>query len=206
MKLYYAPNTRAVRPHWMLEELEIPYVLERLDFSKGQHKSLDYMKIHPHGAVPALVDGSVAMFESAAIVMYLADKYPEKGLAPAPGSPDRGAYYQWILYVMTSLEPPLLQVFLHTLVLPEDKRSPVLVGEARSRAGLCLKVLEEAVKGREYIVGKDFTGADLMVASMLAWGSVLGILAAYPQLTAYVTRLTSRPAFKRMQERESERL
>jgi glutathione S-transferase len=198
MKLYSAPNTRAARPHWMLEELEVPYVIERLDFSKGEHKSLDYTKIHPLGAVPALTDGSLAMFESAAIVMYLADKYPEKGLAPAPGTAPRGQYYPWILFVMTTLEPAVVQIALHTRFLPEDKRSPQALEEGRARATTALKVLDEALKGKEYIVGGRFSAADIMIGSILDWGGHMGILDGFPELRAYATRLTDRPAWKRM--------
>ena len=94
MKLYYAPQTRATRPRWMLEEIGAPYELVRLQLSKGEHKQPEYLKIHPHGAVPAYSDGEVTMFESAAICAYLADKFPDKRLAPPLGSPQRGLYYQ----------------------------------------------------------------------------------------------------------------
>ena len=103
MKLYYAPQTRAGRVRWMLEEIGAPYELVRLDMSKGDHKKPEYMKIHPHGAVPALADGDLAMFESAAICAYLADKFPEKRLAPPVGTPPRGLYYQWMIYSMATL-------------------------------------------------------------------------------------------------------
>ncbi|MET0152909.1 MAG: glutathione S-transferase N-terminal domain-containing protein, partial [Candidatus Binatia bacterium] len=89
MKLYYARQTRASRARWMLEEIGEPYELVRLDLSKGEHKRPEYLKIHPHGAVPALVDGETAMFESAAICAYLADKFPAKGFAPPPTSAAR---------------------------------------------------------------------------------------------------------------------
>ncbi|MCK6592418.1 MAG: glutathione S-transferase family protein [Polyangiaceae bacterium] len=198
MKLYFAPNTRAVRPRWLLEELEVPYVLERLDLSKGEHKSLDYMKIHPHGAVPSLVDGSLAMFESAAIVMYLADKYPEKGLAPAPGTPDRGLYYQWILYSMTTLEPPLLQYFLHTRMYSEEKRSAAAAEEARGRIEEIWKILAHELRDRTYIVGNHFTAADVMLGSMIGWAKPMGLLdKAGPEITEYLGRLAERPAHKR---------
>lgn len=198
MKLYFAPNTRAIRPRWLLEELEVPYVLERLDLSKGEHKSLDYMKIHPHGAVPALVDGSLAMFESSAIVMYLADKYPEKGLAPAPGSPERGTYYQWILYAMTTIEPPVVQYHLNTRAYPEDKRSPQAVEEAQAKLDEIFKVLAHELRDRPYIVGSHFTAADVMLGSMLAWARPLGLLnKAGSELTEYTARLTDRPAYER---------
>jgi len=92
MKLYYSPQTRAGRPRWLLEEIGAPYEIASLDLKKGEHKQPEYMKIHPHGAVPALIDGDLALFESAAICMYLADKYPEKKLAPALGTPARGEH------------------------------------------------------------------------------------------------------------------
>src|SRR5258705_12836566 len=111
MKLYYARMTRAGRPRWMLEETGAPYELVRLDLSRGEHKKPEYMKIHPHGSVPALDDGDLALFESAAICAYLADKFPEKRLAPPVGTPARGLYYQWIVYSMATMEPPILKVF-----------------------------------------------------------------------------------------------
>jgi len=198
MKLYFAPNTRSIRPRWLLEELEVPYVLERLDMSKGQHKSLDYMKIHPHGAVPAFVDGSLAMFESAAIVMYLADKFPEKGLAPAPGTPERGQYYQWILYAMTTLEPPLVQYFLHTRMLPEDKRSAHEAEQGRAKLDEVFKVLGHELRDRPYMVGSHFTAADVMIGSMVAWAKTVGLLdKAGSELNDYFARIAERPAFKR---------
>lgn len=197
MKLYFAPNTRAVRPRWLLEELEVSYVLERLDLSKGEHKSLDYMKIHPHGAVPALVDGSLAMFESAAIVMYLADKYPEKGLAPAPGSPERGTYYQWILYAMTTIEPQILQYVLNTRMLPEEQRSAKAAEAAAAQFEQASKVLEHELRGHEYLVANRFSAADVMLGSTLAWARPYGLIDKHADLAAYAGRLSDRPAYKR---------
>jgi glutathione S-transferase len=198
MKLYFAPNTRAVRPRWLLEELEVPYVLERLDFSKQQHKSLDYMKIHPHGAVPSLVDGSLAMFESAAIVMYLADKYPEKGLAPAPGTPERGIYYQWILYAMTTVEPPILQYYLQTRGYPEERRHAAAADEAAAKVDEIFKILAHELRDRPYIVGSHFTAADVVMGSMLGWAKPMGLVdKAGPEISDYLARLVDRPAHKR---------
>src|SRR5262245_45870944 len=127
LKLYYAPQTRAGRPRWLLEEIGVPYELVRLDLQKADHQQPDYMKANPNGAVPALVDGDLALFESAAICQYLADKFPEKRLAPPLGTPARARYYQWIHYAMSGLEPPLVTLFLHTMMRPEKDRIPVLV-------------------------------------------------------------------------------
>ena len=197
MKLYYARMTRSSRPRWMLEETGAPYELVRLDLSKGEHKKPEYMKIHPHGAVPALEDGELEMFESAAICAYLADKFPEKKLAPAVGTPERGLYYQWLVYAMATMEPPVLKVFLNTRFLPEEKRSPALVEEGRTQWQLVGKTLEAALAGRQFIVGDHFTAADVIIASIGGWAQFMGLLEGFPTIQAYVKRLGERPAFQR---------
>lgn len=197
MKLYYAPQTRAGRPRWLLEELGVPYELVRLDLSKGEHKTAAYMKIHPHGAVPALVDGDLTMFESAAICSYLADKYPEKGLAPAVGTPARGLYYQWMHYAMATLEPPVLQVFLNTLMLPEAERRPAAVEEGKHKFAEVARVLEQALTGKSFILGEQFSAADVVLGGTLIWARFLGLTSGYPALEAYASRLAERPAYKR---------
>jgi glutathione S-transferase len=199
MKLYYSPQTRAGRPRWMLEEIGEPYEIVTLDLHKGEHKKPDYMKIHPHGAVPALVDGDLALFESAAICMYLADKFPEKKLAPEVGTPARGLYYQWMLYSMATLEPPVLAVFLNTVMLPEAERSPAVVEQARATFATVGGVLSNALVGRTFILGEQFSAADVMIGSTLAWAGFMGLLADHPTLQGYVKRLQERPAFQRAQ-------
>ena len=200
MKLYYAPQTRAGRPRWMLEEIGAPYELQQLDMSKGEHKAPAYMKIHPHGAVPAFVDGDLVMFESAAICAYLADKFPDKKLAPAVGTAARGLYYQWLVYSMATLEPPVLQVFLNTVMLPEAQRSAAAAEEAKKRFAEVAGVLEQALVGRTYILGEQFSAADVMIGSTLVWAQFMGLLNGHPTLEAYAARLAERPAFKRARE------
>ena len=123
LKLYFAPRTRATRPRWLLEELGVPYELVELDMSKQEHKQLPYLRIHPLGRVPALADGDQVIFESAAICMYLADKFPEKKLAPAVGTPERGQYYQWMVYAGATLEPEVLTSAADRLVTVRSMRS-----------------------------------------------------------------------------------
>lgn len=199
MKLYYSPQTRAARPRWVLEELGVPYELVQLDLHKGEHKKDDYLKIHPHGAVPALVDGDLALFESAAICMYLADKFPEKQLAPPVGTPARGLYYQWMFYSMATLEPPVLAVFMNTIMLPEAERSAAAVEKAKTQFAEIARVLSNALTGRTFILGEQFSVADVMVGGMLAWSAFMGMIGDQPALQAYVQRLAERPAFKRAQ-------
>ncbi|MCK6555928.1 glutathione S-transferase family protein [Candidatus Binatia bacterium] len=200
MKLYHARQSRSIRPRWLLEEIGVPYELVTLDMSKQEHKAPDYLKIHPHGALPALVDGDLALIESAAICAYLADKYPEKRLAPPVGSPVRGPYYQWIVYTIATMEPPLIDVFMNTVRLPEAERSPAKVEAGRVAWKKVAEVLSGALQGKQYLLGNEFSTADVMVGSTLAWGQFLGLLEGFPVLQEYVGRLASRPAFVRAQE------
>jgi glutathione S-transferase len=94
--LYYAPHTRAARVAFLLEELGVAYERKTLSLSTGDNKQPAYLTVHPHGLVPALRDGDVVIFETAAICMYLADRFSERRLAPAPGTAERAAYYQWV--------------------------------------------------------------------------------------------------------------
>lgn len=197
MKLYYAPRTRSSRVRWILEEAGIPYELERIDMAAGGHKKPEYLAVHPLGSVPAFKDGDRTLIESAAICMYIADKFPEKKLAPAPGTLERGEYYQWIMYGMATMEPPVATVFLQTVMLPPEKRNPHVLDEAKTRYKMVLDVLQNGLKGKEFIVGGQFSVADVIIASILSWSKALGLLEHHPDLVNYSKAMTSRPAFKR---------
>jgi glutathione S-transferase len=177
MKLYYAPQTRALRALIMLEELAVPYEIVPIDFKGGEHKRADYRKIHPHGELPALQDGELTMFESAAICAYLADKFPDKRMAPALGSVERGMYFQWMFYSMTELDAHALD---------------------RERMKECFLVLDRALDGREFIVGTKFTAADVMIGSGAIWVDARHhLLNDFPSLDAYAKRMLARPSFQR---------
>jgi len=198
LTLYHSTQSRSVRPRWLLEELGAPYELVRLNLGAQEHKRPEYLRINPNGTVPALVDGDLALFESAAICQYLADRFPEKRLAPPVGTAARGLYYQWNHYAMAALEPPIVTIFLHTIRRPEPERNATLVAEARAQLGPVLDVIERALAGRDFILGNDFTAADVMVGSTLGWARMLGMIDdARPNIAAYVTRLAARPAFQR---------
>ena len=108
LKLYHAAQTRSIRPRWLLEEVGAPYELARLSLEQGDNKTPDYLRLNPNGRVPTLVDGDLVLYESAAIVQHLADRFAEKRLAPPIGTPARGLYYQWIHYTMSEIEPSKL--------------------------------------------------------------------------------------------------
>ena len=197
LKLYYVPFTRATRPRWLLEELGVPYELVRLDVRGGQNRTPEYRAIHPHGAVPALVDGTVTMFESAAICLYLADRFSEKRLAPPVGDPARGSYYQWMVYSAVTLEPPLDLVHRQNRQAAESRdRTAMAAASARLNDELA-PVVAAALGDHPYILGGDFSAADVMVASELLWAARLDML-ANEKLKEYAGRMMQRPAFQRM--------
>jgi glutathione S-transferase len=198
MKLYHATQSRSVRPRWLLEEIGAPYELVTLELGSGETKRPEYLKINPNGTVPTLVDGDVVVYESAAICQYLADKYPEKRLAPAVGTPARALYYQWIHYAMSGLEPPAVSIFMHTIRLPEAERIPQIVEGARQALAAAVGVVDGALAGRDYMLGNEFTAADVMIGSTLGWARMMGAIGSERKATAaYLDRLMARPAWQR---------
>jgi glutathione S-transferase len=193
--LYYAPNTRAARVAFLLEELGVPYERKVLDLKAGEGRRPEYLRLHPHGFVPALQDGDTSVFETAAICLYLADRYPEKGLAPAPDSAERAAYYQWVVYSIATIEPALAEIWLQKL-RPEGERDEATTRAAVARFRESAAVLTEALKG-PYLLGERFTLPDVLVGSMLVWAGAMGLLEGQGRLAEYATLIRSRPAFGR---------
>jgi glutathione S-transferase len=198
LTLYHSPQSRSVRPRWLLEEIGAPYEVKLIRLDANEQKAPEYLKLNPNGTVPTLVDGDLVLWESAAICQYLADKFPDKELAPAVGTPERGKYYQWIHYAMSTLEPPAITIFLHTVLLPEADRVPQLVDAARSQLAAAVGVVNDALAGRDWILGARFTTADVMVGSTLWWAQMMSMIGdQQPEAQAYVARCAARPAMQR---------
>ena len=195
LKLHYVPQTRAGRVRFVLEELGVPFELLRMEAKDT--KSPEYLKVNPLGHVPALVDGDTTVIESAAICMYLADKFPEKKLAPPPGTPERAAYYQWIVYAMVTMEPVLVVYGQHTLRFAEADRSKATAEWAKKRFEDVAAVVDAHVKGREFIVGSHFTVADVVMAGVVGFGRMMGLMGGFPNLDAYAKGIYSREAGKK---------
>ena len=200
LTLYHSPQSRSVRPRWLLEELGVPYEVKLLNLQAGDQKKPEYLKLNPNGAVPTLVDGDLVLWESAAIVMHLADKFPDKQLAPAVGTPARAKYYQWVQFAMNGLEPPAVAIFLNTIQKPEAERIPQVLPEAQRQLAAAVKVVEDALVGRDHLLGAQFSAADVMVGSTISWAQMMGLVGAdRPNVAAYLGRLAARPAFGRSQ-------
>jgi len=196
MKLYYVPRTRASRPRWVLEELGIPYELVRLDASKGETRTPEHLARQPLGHVPVLEDGDLRLFESLAICLYLADKAPGKALLPPPGTAARALAYQWLFFAATELEPPASLISTENRK-PEAERNRAAMEEGRARFRKAAAVLEPVLADRPYVLGQEFSVADVVLGSILSWGRALGALGGLPAIEAYVARLKERPAWKR---------
>ncbi len=193
--LFYAPRTRAFRARWLLEELGIPYELRRVDLSKGEQRTADYRGIHPLGAVPALIDGDHVLIESAAICLHLADRHHEARLAPPLESPLRGAYYQWSVFAVATLDPLVAPIFARGFRWPEQRRLETATDDEHERfARLCL-ALRRPLSHGPYLLGDTFTTADVLVGSVLAWAKTVGLMRSAHELDAYLHRLEARPAY-----------
>lgn len=188
LKLYYIPNTRASRVRWMLEELHTPYELARIDWATARGEQYR-REVHPLGAVPALQDGEKIVIESAAIIAHLADKF---GLAPPPG--ERGAYYQWIVYAMATLEPLVSAYNDHTKKLPEEKRVATIAEAARRSFSAAAAPVARELEKKDWILG-SFSAADVVLGSVITWAGGLKLLED-PKLAAYSERIRARPAWQ----------
>lgn len=193
--LYYAPHTRAARVAFLLEELGVAYDRQVLDLTAGAQKQPAYLAVHPHGLVPALRDGDTVVFETAAICLYLGDRYPEQRLAPPPGSPERATYYQWAVYSVATLEPALADLWIQRL-RPAADRDATVIATATERFRQSAEVLSAALTA-PYLVGGRFGVADVLVGSMLIWAQAMELLEGHPRLAEYAARIAARPAFGR---------
>ncbi len=197
MKLYQWKPSRSTRALWTIEEVGIACELVDVNLFAGEQKKPEYLRVHPHGVVPTLVDGKQTILESAAIVMYLADKYPEKKLAPAIGAPARAKYYQWAVYGPATVDPILETIGLNTVILPENMRNPEAAAAAREKFKTCGEVIGAGLQEGPYLLGRDFSAADIIIGFNCFWANFFNMLGEYPTLAAYLGRLTERPAFKK---------
>ena len=191
--LYTNPMSRGRIARWMLEEVGQPYRAETVGFGP-EMKTPDYLALNPMGKVPTLVHGAVVVTEAAAICTYLADAFPEAGLAPAPSSPERGDFYRWMFFAAGPLEQAVTDNAMG--LRPEDPMQ-----QSRLGYGSLPRVLDTLEgllgDGRTHVLGTGFSAVDVYLGSALGWGMFTGGIEARPAFTAYVGRLRERPAARR---------
>jgi len=191
---YTNPMSRGRIVRWMLEEVGQPYRTELLEYGTTM-KAPAYLAINPMGKVPALRHGDTVVTEAAAICTYLADAFPQAGLAPAPGSRERGSYYRWLFFGAGPVESAVTNKAMGFQVPPERTGT---VGYGSLDA--VLNALEGALSRGDYLVGDRFTAADLYVGAQLGWGMQFGTIEKRPVFERYAGRINNRPAAIRARE------
>ena len=197
MKLFGFKGTRSNRVEWMLREVGADYEFVKVDLLSGEHKKPDHTRRHTHGLVPAFEDGNVHIIESAAACLYLADKLADKGLAPAPSSPERARYYQLAFYAVSTLDETVVPLFFQKVIYPPEKRSPEVVDKKMPIWETAAAFLTQQLGEGPYLLGKSFSAVDVIVGYDLALAAKAGLLKGHPALEAYTERVTSREAFKK---------
>ena len=193
MKLYWSPQTRSTRALWMLEEAGVEYERELVDIQNPERDNTpEFLDASPMGKVPALVDGDTRMSESAAICLYIADRYAPGTLAPAIDDTRRGKFLYWLMYTPAVVEPSM-----------SEKFNGVAANRYRSGWGdfeLMLETLEQGIEGKSWILGDTFTAADVMLGSSVVFMRMFDMLPDSAALGAYADRCLARPAYQRALE------
>jgi glutathione S-transferase len=190
LKLYHAAPSRSSTARWMLEEVGEPYEIALLNLKAGDQQQASYRVLNPMGKVPTLVADGVPISEVAAICCYLADAYPEANLAPPIGDQRRGTYLKWLFFGPSCIEPAMIDKALNRAAAP------------RTTAGWAdydtvITMLREALADTPYLLGEQFTAADVVIGATIRWGLLFKLLPDPPEFTAYVERLSVRPAMQR---------
>jgi glutathione S-transferase len=195
--LFHTPHTRSSGTLVLLEEIGAPYVLRVLDMKAGEHRQPGYLAVNPMGKVPAILHGDALVTEQVAIYLYLADLFPEAGLAPAIGDPLRGPYLRWMVFYAACFEPAVVD--------RAQNRDPG--GQAMSPYGdydTMLGTLSGQLKRGPWLLGERFSAADVLWGTALTWTTAFKLVPELPEIMAYVERLKARPAVARAQARDAE--
>jgi glutathione S-transferase len=194
LTFYTHPMSRGRIIRWMLEEVGHPYETVLLDFGTTM-KAPEYLAVNPMGKVPAIRHGETVVTEAAAICAYLADAFPDRGLAPPSGNPLRGPYYRWMFFAAGPVEAVITGKALGLLAPPDKK---VMAGYGSFEE--TIDALERCMSSGPYICGDQFTAADVYVGSQIGWGMMFGTIDKRPAFVDYFERLQERPAAKRARE------
>lgn len=189
--LYHMPQTRSGTALWMDEELGGVCDIRLINLSNGDAKTPAFLAINPMGKLPTLTHDGVTVTESAAICAYLADLFAQKKLAPAPGSPARGAYYRWMFFAPSCIEPMMLDTLSK---VTRENTAAIGHGDAKH----VMAAIDQALSNGPYILGEQFSAADVVMGSTLNFATMFGAIPNEGKIKDYVARITARPAFAAM--------
>jgi glutathione S-transferase len=190
MKLYEFAFTRSIRARWMLQELGVDFEPVSVNLFAGEGLPPEFLKLNPAAKIPVLVEGDLVLTESAAIVLYLAEKYRKFLPTDARG---RAEVNRWLLFTVTELEQPLWRIAKNRNLYPQEQRLAADIPLASQDFRAMADVAEKHMQGRTYVVGDDITVADFVLAYTLDWANEVKLLDRCPQLRAYMERMYARP-------------
>lgn len=196
IRLYGTPPTRALRAMWLLNELDLAHEIVPVDIGEGENRTPEFLALNPAAKLPVLVDGDLMICESAAIQLYLADKYGDRfpGGGLIPDTPeDRARMHHWLFFLMTEIEAPLWRIALHSFLYAPDEQSADEIALAKRDGKRMIAVLEQHMQRRDFIVGAQATVADFNAAFTLDWANEEELLDDAPALSAYLESMYARP-------------
>jgi glutathione S-transferase len=198
LTLYHASPSRSSIVLWMLEELGEPYDIHQLHLSKGENLKPDYLAINPMGKVPALRHQDTVITEVAAICTYLADAFPQAKLNIPVGTPRRGVYLKWLFFGPSCMEPAVI-----------DRAAPRKEEARRAMLGYgdfdtTMNTVAKAVEKGPWLMGEQFTAADVVIGSNIRWGTMFKLMPERPEFTAYSQRIAARPAAQRAEAKDKD--
>ena len=196
LKVHFAPNSRAGRIIWLLEELELPYEVNNMAFHPKDLKSDEHRKRHPLGRIPVLDDGDIRIYESGAIVEYVLERHKNGGLKPSSDDVLYPNYLQWFHYCEGMVMPPINTIVVQTILLPPDRRDETVLGQAQRLLTKSLAPVNEALEGNDYLIG-NFSAADIMLGHACFMSNRLGCVPdEMTNLKRYVENISNRESFK----------
>lgn len=187
--LYHSPHSRSTTAHWMLNEIGEPFELRPIDLQNGEQKSPEFLAINPMGKLPTLTDDGVVVTEAAAVVAYLADRYPKAKLAPAFDAPERATYLRWMFFAASCIEPAVMDNYLKRETPPASAGWGSLDAVVQTLAG--------AIGPDRFVLGDTFSAADVYIGSTLRYLLQFNLMPKRPEFTGYVERLKQRPAWQK---------
>jgi glutathione S-transferase len=198
LTLYHISPSRSSIALWMLEEIGEPYDIHLLSMKRGENREPAYLAVNPMGKVPALKHKGVVITEAAAICLYLADAFPKAGLTVPIGDPRRGPFLKWLFFSPSCIEPAIMDRAYKRV--EEAPRGALGYGDFDTT----MDVVAKAVERGPYLLGDQFTAADVIIGSALRWGTMFKLIPERPEFQAYLGRFAERPALKRANAKDEE--
>jgi glutathione S-transferase len=201
--LHYHPGNASFAPHVLLHELGVPFELQQVDRANNAHKSPAYLKLNPNGLIPVLVDGSLVLYETAAICLHLVDTHPAAGLAPAVGTAERAHFYKWLIWMTNTVQANAIHYFYGHRLVDEGNTDAVaqIKAHAEAKVGECLAQIDAhlAQHGGPWMMGPAYTALDPYVWMLCRWTRGFSSRPAreYTHIGPYLQRMLARPAMQR---------